>query len=143
MMWATLQLASYLYYQSTVFNMRWDYTLFEENSVDMSYCIFLYLLGCQPSQKHQFSCHPLINTCILSNLCTCHQVRVTNLEDAAEHIGEVLRRVKKEHLQRAYKIQDWYATFKNVVVQYYPGCIFHVGRKTHQALFVYCVIHDE
>ncbi|GJN07880.1 hypothetical protein PR202_ga25750 [Eleusine coracana subsp. coracana] len=34
-------------------------------------------------------------------------VRVTNLEDAAEHIGEVLRRVKKEHLQRAYKIQDW------------------------------------
>jgi len=32
---------------------------------------------------------------------------VTNLEDAAEHIGEVLRRVKKEHLQRAYKIQDW------------------------------------
>ncbi|KAL6902097.1 hypothetical protein ACP4OV_004973 [Aristida adscensionis] len=34
-------------------------------------------------------------------------VRVTNLADAAEHIGEVLRRVKKEHLQRAYKIQDW------------------------------------
>ncbi|WVZ56939.1 hypothetical protein U9M48_007400 [Paspalum notatum var. saurae] len=34
-------------------------------------------------------------------------VRVTNLEDAAEHIGEVLRRVKKEHLQRAYRIQDW------------------------------------
>ncbi|XP_010500925.1 PREDICTED: nuclear/nucleolar GTPase 2 [Camelina sativa] len=34
-------------------------------------------------------------------------VRVTNLEDASEHIGEVLRRVKKEHLQRAYKIQDW------------------------------------
>ncbi|PWZ58046.1 Nuclear/nucleolar GTPase 2 [Zea mays] len=34
-------------------------------------------------------------------------VRVTNLADAAEHIGEVLSRVKKEHLQRAYKIQDW------------------------------------
>lgn len=34
-------------------------------------------------------------------------VRVENLEDASEHIGEVLRRVKKEHLQRAYKIQDW------------------------------------
>lgn len=34
-------------------------------------------------------------------------VRVANLEDASEHIGEVLRRVKKEHLQRAYKIQDW------------------------------------
>uniref|UniRef100_R7WCU3 Nuclear/nucleolar GTPase 2 n=1 Tax=Aegilops tauschii TaxID=37682 RepID=R7WCU3_AEGTA len=33
-------------------------------------------------------------------------VRVTNLDDASEHIGEVLRRVKKEHLQRAYKIQD-------------------------------------
>lgn len=34
-------------------------------------------------------------------------VRVTNLQDAAEHIGEVLKRVKKEHLQRAYKIDDW------------------------------------
>ncbi|XP_078177683.1 nuclear/nucleolar GTPase 2-like [Carex rostrata] len=34
-------------------------------------------------------------------------VRVTNLRDATEHIGEVLKRVKKEHLQRAYKIDDW------------------------------------
>ncbi|KAM0896407.1 hypothetical protein ACQ4PT_023223 [Festuca glaucescens] len=34
-------------------------------------------------------------------------VRVTNLDDASEHIGEVLRRVKKENLQRAYKIQQW------------------------------------
>ncbi|KAI0489271.1 hypothetical protein KFK09_029113 [Dendrobium nobile] len=34
-------------------------------------------------------------------------VRVENLEDASEHIGEVLRRVKKEHLQRAYKIENW------------------------------------
>ncbi|XP_077216030.1 nuclear/nucleolar GTPase 2-like [Tasmannia lanceolata] len=34
-------------------------------------------------------------------------VRVANLEDASEHIGEVLKRVKKEHLKRAYKIQDW------------------------------------
>uniref|UniRef100_A0A0E0D0L4 Nuclear/nucleolar GTPase 2 n=1 Tax=Oryza meridionalis TaxID=40149 RepID=A0A0E0D0L4_9ORYZ len=34
-------------------------------------------------------------------------VRVTNLADASEHIGEVLRRVKKEHLKRAYKIEDW------------------------------------
>ncbi|OVA13235.1 GTP binding domain [Macleaya cordata] len=34
-------------------------------------------------------------------------VRVTNLEDATEHIGEVLKRVKKEHLERAYKIKDW------------------------------------
>ncbi|RZC50926.1 hypothetical protein C5167_019357 [Papaver somniferum] len=34
-------------------------------------------------------------------------VRVTNLEDAAKHIREVLRRVKKKHLQRAYKIKDW------------------------------------
>ena len=32
---------------------------------------------------------------------------MTNLDDASEHIGEVLRRVKKEHLQRAYKIQEW------------------------------------
>ncbi|XP_062029577.1 nuclear/nucleolar GTPase 2 [Rosa rugosa] len=34
-------------------------------------------------------------------------VRVTNLQDASEHIGEVLKRVKKEHLQRAYKIKEW------------------------------------
>ncbi|KAJ6776312.1 NUCLEOLAR GTP-BINDING PROTEIN 2 [Salix koriyanagi] len=34
-------------------------------------------------------------------------VRVTNLHDASEHIGEVLKRVKKEHLRRAYKIKDW------------------------------------
>ncbi|KAL5571477.1 hypothetical protein UlMin_021074 [Ulmus minor] len=34
-------------------------------------------------------------------------VRVTNLEDASEHIGEVLSRVKKQHLERAYKIKDW------------------------------------
>ncbi|KAL9272684.1 Nuclear/nucleolar GTPase 2-like protein [Drosera capensis] len=34
-------------------------------------------------------------------------VRVSNLQDAAEHIGEVLRRVKREHLERAYKIKDW------------------------------------
>nr|ACJ85520.1 unknown [Medicago truncatula]AFK40443.1 unknown [Medicago truncatula] len=34
-------------------------------------------------------------------------VRVTNLKDAADHIGEVLKRVKKEHLTRAYKIKEW------------------------------------
>ncbi|CAM8896759.1 unnamed protein product [Rhodiola kirilowii] len=34
-------------------------------------------------------------------------VRVSNLQDASEHIGEVLKHVKKEHLQRAYKIQEW------------------------------------
>ncbi|RZC80664.1 hypothetical protein C5167_043251 [Papaver somniferum] len=34
-------------------------------------------------------------------------VHVTNLEDAEKHIREVLRRVKKKHLQRAYKIKDW------------------------------------
>ncbi|GAB2240680.1 hypothetical protein Droror1_Dr00021198 [Drosera rotundifolia] len=34
-------------------------------------------------------------------------VRVSNLQDASEHIGEVLRRVKREHLERAYKIKDW------------------------------------
>ncbi|RDX68029.1 Nuclear/nucleolar GTPase 2 [Mucuna pruriens] len=33
-------------------------------------------------------------------------VRVTNLKDAADHIGEVLKRVKKEHLERAYRIKD-------------------------------------
>ncbi|GAB2249541.1 hypothetical protein Droror1_Dr00012900 [Drosera rotundifolia] len=34
-------------------------------------------------------------------------VRVSNLQDASEHIGEVLRRVKREHLETAYKIKDW------------------------------------
>lgn len=34
-------------------------------------------------------------------------VRVSNLQDAAEHIGEVLQRVKKEHLTKAYKIEEW------------------------------------
>ncbi|KAL6144536.1 hypothetical protein ACLB2K_055228 [Fragaria x ananassa] len=33
-------------------------------------------------------------------------VRVKNLQDALEHIAEVLKRVKKEHLQRTYQIQD-------------------------------------
>ncbi|KAH9622102.1 hypothetical protein KSS87_022880 [Heliosperma pusillum] len=34
-------------------------------------------------------------------------VRVETLSDAAKHIGEVLKRVKSEHLERAYKIKDW------------------------------------
>ncbi|KAL9322294.1 hypothetical protein ACSQ67_010347 [Phaseolus vulgaris] len=34
-------------------------------------------------------------------------VRVTNLKDAADHIGEVLKRVKKTHLERAYNIKEW------------------------------------
>ncbi|XP_074318947.1 nuclear/nucleolar GTPase 2-like [Silene latifolia] len=34
-------------------------------------------------------------------------IRVENLRDAAEHTAEVLKRVKKEHLERAYKIKDW------------------------------------
>lgn len=34
-------------------------------------------------------------------------VRVENLEDATEHIGEVLSRVKKEYLTRAYKVKQW------------------------------------
>ncbi|CAN6687230.1 unnamed protein product [Malus baccata var. baccata] len=34
-------------------------------------------------------------------------VRVTNLQDATEHIGEVLKRVQKIHLKRAYKIEKW------------------------------------
>ncbi|CAJ1956918.1 unnamed protein product [Sphenostylis stenocarpa] len=34
-------------------------------------------------------------------------VRVTNLKDAADHIGEVLKRVKKAHLERAYRIKEW------------------------------------
>lgn len=47
-------------------------------------------------------------------------MRVANLEDASEHIGEVLRRVKKQHLQRAYKIQEWYNFFfSNKFVLFY------------------------
>ncbi|KAF6175801.1 hypothetical protein GIB67_003289 [Kingdonia uniflora] len=34
-------------------------------------------------------------------------VRVTNLPDADEHIGEVLKRVKKKHLKKAYNIDEW------------------------------------
>ncbi|CAK9867986.1 unnamed protein product [Sphagnum jensenii] len=34
-------------------------------------------------------------------------VRIGNLEDATEHIGEVLKRVKKDYLKRAYRIHDW------------------------------------
>ncbi|KAL2642357.1 hypothetical protein R1flu_009944 [Riccia fluitans] len=34
-------------------------------------------------------------------------VRVGNLDDATEHIGEVLSRVKKEYLTRAYKVKEW------------------------------------
>ncbi|KAM1002351.1 nuclear/nucleolar GTPase 2-like [Malus sylvestris] len=34
-------------------------------------------------------------------------VRVTNLQDATEHIGEVLKRVQNIHLKRAYKIEKW------------------------------------
>lgn len=41
-------------------------------------------------------------------------MRVENLEDASEHIGEVLKRVKKEHLRRAYKIEDWYVCLLSI-----------------------------
>lgn len=34
-------------------------------------------------------------------------VRVSNLEDATEHVQEVLRRVKAEYLRRAYKMPTW------------------------------------
>ncbi|KAG0588334.1 hypothetical protein KC19_2G235500 [Ceratodon purpureus] len=34
-------------------------------------------------------------------------VRVGNLEDATEHIGEVLSRVKKDYLVRAYRVKEW------------------------------------
>ncbi|KAI5061458.1 hypothetical protein GOP47_0023963 [Adiantum capillus-veneris] len=34
-------------------------------------------------------------------------VRVENLEDATEHIREVLSRVKREYLTRAYKVKHW------------------------------------
>ncbi|BBN02584.1 nuclear GTP-binding protein [Marchantia polymorpha subsp. ruderalis] len=34
-------------------------------------------------------------------------VRVGNLADATEHIGEVLSRVKKDYLVRAYKVKEW------------------------------------
>ncbi|KAK7257696.1 hypothetical protein RIF29_31858 [Crotalaria pallida] len=48
------------------------------------------------------TCAALTDTFAMSS-----HVRVTNLQDAADHIGEVLKRVKKEHLKRAYKIEEW------------------------------------
>ena len=48
-----------------------------------------------------------INNYVYHSSFFLKQVRVTNLEDAAEHIGEVLTRVKREHLERAYKIKEW------------------------------------
>jgi nuclear GTP-binding protein len=35
------------------------------------------------------------------------QVRVGNLAEPAEHVAEVLRRVKPEYLRRAYKVTEW------------------------------------
>ncbi|MED6143525.1 Nuclear/nucleolar GTPase 2 [Stylosanthes scabra] len=57
----------------------------------------------------------VINTLRTKNVCKDSEtdvvlkgvVRVTNLQDAADHIGEVLKRVKKEHLERAYRIKEW------------------------------------
>lgn len=34
-------------------------------------------------------------------------VRVSNLDDASEHVAEVLRRVKPEYLRRAYRVATW------------------------------------
>lgn len=34
-------------------------------------------------------------------------VRVENLEDATEHISEILNRVKPEYIRRAYKLKSW------------------------------------
>lgn len=34
-------------------------------------------------------------------------VRVTDLEDATEHVPEVLRRIKPRYLQRAYQVKSW------------------------------------
>ena len=53
-------------------------------------------------------------------------MRVANLHDAAEHIGEVLKRVKKEHLERAYKIRDWYflLDFVNLCLEMYTFNFF-------------------
>ncbi len=36
--------------------------------------------------------------------------RVQMLEDATEHVPEVLQRVKPEYLKRAYKLQAWDGT---------------------------------
>ena len=69
--------------------------------IDRMALIFVFL------DYHQYK--NVSNECFFNQrTIICHQVRVTNLDDASEHIGEVLRRVKKEHLQRAYKIQEWY-----------------------------------
>ena len=38
---------------------------------------------------------------------TCPPTPPTTQEDATEHVGEVLERVKPEYLRRAYKLQAW------------------------------------
>ena len=34
-------------------------------------------------------------------------VRVENIPSPEDHVEEVLKRVKKEHIQRTYKINEW------------------------------------
>ncbi|KAG8364956.1 hypothetical protein BUALT_Bualt18G0052500 [Buddleja alternifolia] len=50
--------------------------------------------------------YPNVGKSSVINTLRTKNVRVTNLADASEHIGEVLKRVKKEHLQRAHKISN-------------------------------------
>nr|POE92741.1 isoform 2 of nuclear/nucleolar gtpase 2 [Quercus suber] len=50
--------------------------------------------------------YPNVGKSSVINTLRTKNVRVTNLQDASEHIGEVLKRVKKEHWERAYKIKD-------------------------------------
>ena len=64
-----------------------------------------------------FACSSGVNFAVVGNYINAvmlihviFQVRVTNLKDAADHIGEVLKRVKKEHLERAYRIKEWYGS---------------------------------
>ncbi|GMP65751.1 hypothetical protein CsSME_00026420 [Camellia sinensis var. sinensis] len=51
--------------------------------------------------------YPNVGKSSVINTLRTKNVRVTNLHDASEHIGEVLKRVKREHLERAYKIKEW------------------------------------
>lgn len=74
---------------------------------------------------------------------------MSNLQDAAEHIGEVLKRVKKEHLKRAYKITEWCVKFSShcFPISIYSNCtwqpwVFAIIFKEHVILQQDPLIHQ-
>ncbi|KAG8364964.1 hypothetical protein BUALT_Bualt18G0053300 [Buddleja alternifolia] len=69
-------------------------------------------------------------------------VRVTNLADASEHIGEFLKRVQKEHLQRAYKISNWEDDNDFLLQLCRSSGKGSEGKKVNLTQGVYMILHD-